>query len=191
MQLIEKLERDMALQYSLDDSCIFSDDESCQEIDAESEKRQRLSPAPRKLVTFCATRWYSAWMVMSVLYSLRDTIEQLKNECRNGYGGTKGKILLCQLQQLNWEYVEKLLHYLRPLVQGIDFCQKDTTTALDVKQMWDNLYYFYVNNTGVLSEGKKTGIEGMIDLEEGSVDKVFAGRRELLNVDFPRLRSLF
>jgi len=193
LQLLERFEKGMSLQNSLEGDMTecMSDCEEEEELGEESGKRARISPLPHKLVAFCQTRWYSAFMVMDVIYSLRDAVQELSLECEKGLGGKKGKKLYDRIQDVDWPYLERLLHYLRPLVLAIDFCQSDGTTMLDVKEMWDNIYLFYVNNTGELSEGVGTRIKGIIALKKGSVEKMFKKRRDLFEIDYPMLRSLF
>lgn len=129
-----------------DDECIYVSDEesddctetelllSNQSPDKRPASNQNTPPTSEhrryrsyRLRSFCVTRWYSAWLVMSRFYSLRHALrklgermdvdkslctESIRTKCKDG------------LRRIDDDELLRVIHFLYPLVQGIDFQSK-------------------------------------------------------------------
>ena len=86
----------------------------------EEEELQDTTPAyisqPSLPLSFCETHWYSAWSVMERFYSIRNSLTASQNH-----------LTRCQHFSFTDEDANELLnllHFLKPLVDGINYCQK-------------------------------------------------------------------
>lgn len=144
------------------------------------------------LLSFCPTRWYSAWLVMLRFYSLFDALEALSHECerdnvlrRNG-----GREFLVQMERISKDGLSRVLHYLRPLVQAIDFFQSDDTINWDVVPAMENVRRFYDLHTGS-GDIAREGYDTILSLKKGAVGKAFEARMNLFDEPYTYMYKLF
>ena len=183
-----------------DDECIYvSDEESddCTETDVllssqSPDKRpvtnQNTPPAPElrryrsyRLRSFCVTRWYSAWLVMSRFYSLRHALRKLgermevnKSLCTESIR-TKYKNALDRIDD---EALIRVIHFLYPLVQGIDYCQRNDSMQLDILPMIESIRNFYRNHS---ADSENAVINGILDINYEDIDPLFVSRLSLFS----------
>ena len=174
---------------------VHSDSESCQVIsDSETEVHLITSSHHYSLLSFCETRWYSAWLVMSRFLSLFGAITVLKEniESRSGYDPKQKKEYVPAMETIDKEEPTKLIHFLRPLVQGIDFCQQDSSLQLDVVPMLNSLLGYYQKHTlsvPVEETGKRDSCT--IYLPHENVEELFQKRFDLFKKVPTHLCELF
>ena len=136
------------MNYDLD--CMSEDDDestevidvSEQEINAPS-KRVRVY-AHHKLRSFCEVRWYSAWMVMARFYELYESL--ITVSLLRDFIDQKTKDFITAMEKIKKEELLRALHYLYPLVEAINYCQKDTTSTMEVIPLIRSLYEYYKNS---------------------------------------------
>lgn len=87
--------------------------------------------AHHKLRSFCEVRWYSAWMVMARFYELYESLITV-SLLRSGSRDQKTKDFITAMEKIKKEELLRALHYLYPLVDAINYCQKDTTSTMEV-----------------------------------------------------------
>ena len=85
------------------------------------------------------TRWYSAWTVMKRFYSLREALFVLKDECETNKKYKSHKDFVKSMENIN----RYELHFLRPLVQAIDYFQRDSSLHIDVLPVLNRLREYY------------------------------------------------
>lgn len=95
------------------------DDEDVIVLEGEEPKRRILN-----LKSHVPTRWYSAWSVMYRFYQLYDAILQLASELSEKEYNDD---LMTTLDVLNKGNISKVLYFLKPIVDGIDYFQRDDT----------------------------------------------------------------
>ena len=80
------------------------------------------------LVTYNMRHWYSAWIVMKRVYSLFPALKALQDDMGSGGPLTDNdeKLIYC-LRNINRDVLEKVLHYLLPLVQAIVYSQQESS----------------------------------------------------------------
>ena len=100
------------------------DDEDAIVLEGGELKRRILN-----LKSYVPTRWYSAWSVMYRFYQLYDAISMLASEL---YEEEDNDDLLTTLDVLNKGNISKVLYFLRPIVEGIDYFQRDDTIQANV-----------------------------------------------------------
>ena len=121
---------------------VHSDNDSCQVIpDSETEVHLITSSHHYSLLSFCETCWYSAWLVMSRFLSLFGALTALKEnmESRNEYDPKQKKEFVTAMEAIDKKELTKVVHFLRPLVQCIDFCQRDSSLQIDIVPMINGL----------------------------------------------------
>ena len=98
-----------------------------------------------KLRSFCEVRWYSAWMVMARFYELYEALITV-SLLRSGSRDQKTKDFITAMEKIKKEELLRALHYLYPLVEAINYCQKDTTSTKEVIPLIRSLYDYYKNS---------------------------------------------
>lgn len=172
-------------EYSSFIECVMDTEEEV--IDVDTEYKHSYS-----LLTFCPTRWYSAWSVMVRFYSLFDALSALQMECSSGRlkkndGGLFGRYM----ERIDKEELLKIVHYLRPLVQAINFFQSDNTTQWDVLPIFNELILFYSSKTSDPLSSIQTHGNNMFIFPPGTVENAFGPRMDLFNTKYPALRQLY
>ena len=82
---------------------------------------------------------------MSRFYELYDSLKTVTT-IRRDAKDKKLKSFVTALEKVNKEELLRILNYLYPLVKAIDFCQKDTTSSMEVIPLLRNIYSYYTNN---------------------------------------------
>ena len=175
---------------------VHSDCDSCQVIpDPETEVHLITSSHHYTLLSFCETRWYSAWLVMSRFLSLFGALTALKEnmlESRSGYDPKQKKEFVAAMDTIDKKELTKVVHFLRPLVQGIDFCQQDSSLQLDVVPMINSLLGYYQKHTlSVPVEETGEGDGCTINLPHENVEELFEKRFDLFKKVPTHLCELF
>ena len=82
---------------------------------------------------------------MSRFYELYDSLKTVTT-IRSDAKDKKLKSFVTALEKVNKEELLRILNYLYPLVKAINFCQKDTTSSMEVIPLLRNIYSYYTNN---------------------------------------------
>ena len=143
------------------------------------------------LLSFGETRWYSAWCVMLRFYSLFDALTALKSDCEtNPYlYRSGGDEFVANMTRIRKEELFLVLHYLRPLVEAIDFFQSDRTTSWDVFPLLVELRDFYVDHS--VSDGMDENQDPILNIQRSMVEAAFRSRMALFERPYSLLNQLF
>ena len=114
----------------------------------DSNKNDQRRKRSYSLLSFGMTRWYSAWTVMERFYSLREALFVLKDECETNKKYKPHKDFVKSMESINMYQLNKILHFLRPLVQAIDYFQRDSSLHIDVLPVLNRLREYYDMHTG-------------------------------------------
>ena len=78
---------------------------------------------------------------MSRFLSLFGVLTALKKnmESRSGHDPKQKKEFVTAMEAIDKKELTKVVHFLRPLVQGIDFCQQDSSLQIDIVPMINGL----------------------------------------------------
>ena len=95
------------------------------------------------------------------------------------------------MESIHQEDLRKIVHYLRPLVQGIDFFQSDMTTHWDVLPVFNALQSFYRSKTGDPQTPVDSASSVLFILPKGAVSDAFSLRIAFFTDEYPTLLSLF
>ncbi len=148
-------------------------------------------PRSYRLVSFCSTRWYSAWLVMSRFYSLRRSLRALAdelNEKRISCTSKNRDKFINAIGLIKDVQVQRVIHFLYPLVQGIDYCQRNNSMQVDIDPMMDSLYEFYMNH-GIPNSNNQYDL--IIQINQKLIDSAFGRRLSLFNRMPSKLRSIY
>lgn len=144
------------------------------------------------LVAFCPTRWYSAWSVMVRFLELFDALSALKEECASPLlKKNNGLMFASYMESIHREDLRKTVHYLRPLVQAIDFFQSDMTTHWDVLPVFNALLSFYKSKTGDPQTPVDSASSVLFILPKGAVSDAFSSRMAFFTDEYPALLQLY
>ena len=127
----------------------YSSDGSQAIPDEENEVHVTTSHHKYCLLTFCETRWYSAWLVMCRFFSLFSALTALRDdmeESQKGYDAKLKAIFIDAMSNINKRQLLKLIHFLPPLLQGIHFCQRDSTLQIHIVSIINTLQDFYMDH---------------------------------------------
>lgn len=103
-----------------------------------------------RLKKFCITRWFSSWLVMERLCSLyRPLLELLSMVERGVIALSKEKTMLFTkaMNAIDETTLTCACCFLYPLVQGINYCQRDSTLQMDILPMMESIHSFYMKHT--------------------------------------------
>lgn len=93
------------------------------------------------------------------------------------------------MESIHHEDLRKIVHYLRPLVQGIDF-QSDMTTHWDVLPVFNALQSFYRSKTGDPQTPVDSASSVLFILPKGAVSDAFSLRIAFFTDEYPTLNCL-
>ena len=141
-----------------------------------------------KLLEYCVTRWYSCWLVMLRFYCLYDAIEELLRQIEMGNVSVKSTIkekLKQSKNGLSKEVIHDVLHLLFPLVQGIDYCQRDSSVSMTVGPLMDEILQF------LLEYSNERNGTCLVRIPEMTLHDIFKRRRALFGRCITPLQNLF
>lgn len=151
----ERIELDRGTREdSEDEECLMTIDldedgeqeESEDEIICSKKRRTEHEYSP---LSFCITRWYSAWTVMTRFYGLWDAIMALPEFCgTDSNDKTDLRDLVAAAEGLEKNDLFNVISFLKPLVEGIDYCQRDDIFHLNVGEMLQSVFSFYEEHSG-------------------------------------------
>ena len=101
------------------------------------------------LVQYMKNRWYSAWVVMKHVYALYPALKAMQEELSETWIDKDQDVnhLIQMIGELDQTVLQKALNYLLPIVQGIVYCQSETTTVVDVISILSSLRQHYASCT--------------------------------------------
>lgn len=149
---------------------------------------QRVQGKPYSLLSFGMTRWYSAWTVMERFYSLRAALYELMEECETNKKRKSQDFVEC-MNAINILELYKILHYLRPLVQAIDYFQRDSSLHIDVLPVLSRLREYYDIHTKY--EDYETDSRRIIKIPKEDMNQIFEPRIALFSESTHRIGLLF
>ena len=131
---------------------------------------------------------------MSRFLSLFGVLTALKEnmESRSGHDPKQKKEFVPAMKAINKEEWTKLIHFLRPLVQGIDFSQQDSSLQTDVVPVLNSILGYYQKHTlSVPVEETREGDGCTIYLPHENVEELFEKRSDLFKKVPTHLCELF
>ena len=132
---------------------------------------------------------------MSRFLSLFGALTALKEnmlESRSGYDPKQKKEFVTAMEAIDKKELTKVVHFLRPLVQGIDFCQQDSSLQIDIVPMLKGLLGYYQKHTlSVPVEETGEGDGCTINLPHENVEELFEKRFDLFKKVPTHLCELF
>ena len=141
-------------------------------------------PKPHHLVTFCTTRWYSAWLVMKRFYEVLPAIRRVVEDLERGsdsFLSSASKEKLLAVHGINDDELLKIVYMFWPIVEAIDYLQSNSALQVDVYPVLSSIISDYS--------------EGIIDLPRGvhsdDITFILSKRIELFDNVPVALRKLF
>lgn len=167
-------------------------DNSGEEDSGPTQKRRRTTGVYH-LLSFCDIRWCSSWSVMCRFFSLYPALLALLEKCRTvtyfkNNGGTE---FMREMERINRALLRRVIHYLRPLAQGINFCQSDSTIHIDVIPMLNALKSFYHSASAREMDSIEDFDDCLLNIPKERVEDIFLPRMKLFELKFTKLRALF
>lgn len=146
-----------------------------------------------RLLSFCDVRWYSSWMVMTRFFSLFEALTHLKEECQksNFLKANGGKEFIHAMARISKDMLFRAIHYLRPLVQGIDYCQRDDCISMHIIPMIQCLQIFYNHHSQNDPDTFDQYEECLFPLSREVVQNIFEPRIALFQRKDLKLQALF
>ena len=174
-----------------DDNLHGGDEHNGSEVD-DTDNRERRISSQHSLLSFGETRWYSAWCVMLRFYCLFDALNELKEKCLVDPNLMKsgGSEFIGHMERIRKEQLFLILHFLRPLVEAIDFFQSDKTTSWDVAPLLVQLYSFYRDHS-IGDDPNEDSDDMLLHFPRRAVDAAFGPRLALFERPFTHLHQLF
>ena len=129
---------------------------------------------PLHLLSFFDVRWYSAWMVMRRFYILWNVLTRLNSHI-DPDDHPKFADAFKLIDKTHLLYIVQLLY---PLVEAIDYCQRDSSRSVDGLAIIKKLRDYYLD----------ISVDG---LENDEVEKIFSDRLKLFNHLSEGLQELF
>ena len=155
----------------------------------EDEKRVNTRRQPHSLLVFGTTRWYSAWTVMKRFYELYDALCELKEECETHDNQAHEDFVNC-MNEINISDVLKILHYLRPLVQAIDYFQQDDSKHRNVYSVLTRIEEYYSQHSYSDSDSW-TDTRRFMKVSKKDLDSIIKPRLSMFKTDMSGLLSFF
>ena len=204
--MVDLLDSSLPLEYQSDDEEdpdleTFSDDdneehlvmtsmeESSTDSTEEDEAKVKRRSQPHSLLVFGTTRWYSAWTVMERFYELYDALCVLKEECETHRSKAHEDFVKC-MDAINIYDVLKILHYLRPLVQAIDYFQRDDSKHMSVYPVLTRIEEYYSQHSYSDSDGW-TDIRRFMKISEKDLDSIIKPRISMFKTNMSGIMMFF
>lgn len=164
---------------------------SMEEFDSteEDETKVHRRKQPHSLLVFGMTRWYSAWTVMKRFYELYDALCVLKEECEMHPNKGYDDFVNC-MDAINAYDVLKILHYLRPLVQAIDYFQRDDSKHMSVYPVLTRIEDYYYQHSYSDSDSW-TDTRRFMRISEKDLDSIIKPRVSMFKTNMSGLISFF
>ena len=161
--------------------------------DSGPAQKRRRTTGVYHLLSFCEIRWCSSWSVMCRFYSLFPALLALLEKCRSvkyfkDNGGAEFKR---EMERIKKTSLRKVIHYLRPLAQGIDFCQSDSTIHTDVIPLLNALKAFYNSASAREMDSIEDLDDCLLRIPKERVEDIFLPRTQLFELKFTKLIALF
>lgn len=105
------------------------------------------------LVTFCVTRWYSAWLVMKRFYEVLPAIRVVVNDLKQGkysFLSDNSRKALLAVEMIEDEKLMKVVQLLWPIVEAIDYLQSNSALQIDVLPVLTSIRKTFNNVTDIL-----------------------------------------
>ena len=130
---------------------------------------------------------------MCRFYSLFPALLALLEKCRSvkyfkDNGGAEFKR---EMERIKKASLRKVIHYLRPLAQGIDFCQSDSTIHTDVIPLLNALKAFYNSASAREMDSIEDLDDCLLRIPKERVEDIFLPRTQLFELKFTKLIALF
>lgn len=157
------------------------------------QEKRRKGTRVYKLLSFCETRWYSCWTVMVRFFTLIKALTVLMYRCEQSKYllSSGGKEFVAAMKKVKRGELYAAIHYLKPLVQGIIFCQGDSTIHMDVEPLMNALERFYQEHSAPETDYFREYGKGVFPIPKERVEQIFSPRLELFRMKLSRLRQLF
>lgn len=133
------------------------DEDYVEEVEVnEGEKDAVIDDMPLKegkilrLKSFCVTRWFSSWLVMERVCSLYQPLLRLNLMIETGeiaLPEEKREQFITAMMAIDETMLLRACCFLFPLVQGINYCQRDSTLQMDIPPMMESIHGFYMNHS--------------------------------------------
>lgn len=203
-RMVDLLNSSLPLEYQSDDEEdpgleARSDDDneehiammSMEEFDSteEDETKVHRRKQPHSLLVFGMTRWYSAWTVMERFYELYDALCVLKEECEMHPNKGYDDFVNC-MDAINVYDVLKILHYLRPLVQAIDYFQRDNSKHMSVYPVLTRIEDYYYQHSYSDSDSW-IDTRRFMKVSEKDLDSIIKPRVSMFKTNMSGLISFF
>ena len=182
---IDEIEENMIEPEDMETESMSSSDDSDEN---NVKNNQRAHGRPYSLLSFGMTRWYSAWTVMERFYSLQAALYVLMDECETNKKYKSQDFVEC-MNAINIIELKKILHYLRPLVQAIDYFQRDSSLHMDVLPVLNRLREYYDIHTKY--QDYETDSRRIIKVPKEVMDQIFEPRIALFSGSTHRIGLLF
>ena len=101
-----------------------------------------------------------------------------------------GSEFIGHMERIRKEQLFLILHFLRPLVEAIDFFQSDKTTSWDVAPLLVQLYSFYRDHS-IGDDPNEDSDDMLLHFPRRAVDAAFGPRLALFERPFTHLHQLF
>lgn len=164
---------------------------SMEEFDSteEDETKVHRRKQPHSLLVFGMTRWYSAWTVMKRFYELYDALCVLKEECETHPNKAHEDFVKC-MDAINAYDVLKILHYLRPLVQAIDYFQRDDSKHMSVYPVLTRIEDYYYQHS-YSDSNSWIDTRRFMRISEKDLDSIIKPRVSMFKTNLSGLISFF
>lgn len=183
----ERLE-EMLQEYennNTDSMPVFSEDSS-----SNGEAKRRRVQKPYKLLSFCETRWHSCLSVMIRFYSLFDALKALQATCQGRRLSADEKAFEKAMRAVEKSDLEKVILYLRPLGQAIDYCQSDSAIHMDVIPVFNALLKFFREHSSMEMDYYTALEDTVCPITVEEIESIVLKKMEMFKCEYPRLESL-
>lgn len=155
-------------------------------IDLDSSRSSSAEECPPcyHLVTFCVTRWYSAWSVMKRFYEVLPAIRAVVSDLKHGkyaFLSDNSRKAILAVEMIEDEKLKKVIQLLWPIVEAIDYLQSNSALQIDVLPVLTSIRNTYKNAEEVLPS----------DITLHSINQIINKRIDMFNEIPSALRQLF
>ena len=152
-------------------------------------KRPRVQK-PYKLLSFCETRWHSCLSVMIRFYSLFDALKALQATCRSRKLSADEKAFEKAMRVVEKSDLEKVILYLRPLGQAIDYCQSDSAIHMDVIPVFNALLKFFREHSSMEMDYYTALEDTVCPITVEEIESIVLKKMEMFKCEYPKLEAL-